>query len=203
MPESSPRPALAWYPGDEMSYFRSLSATLLSAAATFSIVTASCGTNAVGVDDCRDIEQARCRASASCLDADGVPLVQDIAACERYYRDHCLHGFAVKPPAGADVAGCIQLIERAGHCAHEDPESELGCTETASTRRAGFTRACDVVTHPERASECAFLLDKPDESDGSAGEGSGGQTSSDTSSGAATGQGAAAGESTQGGASTE
>jgi hypothetical protein len=202
MPESSPRSPLAWYPGDEMSYFRSLSATLLSAAATFSIVTASCGTNAVGVDDCRDIEQARCRASASCLDADGVPLIQDVPACERYYRDHCLHGFAVKPPAGADVAGCIQLIEQAGRCAQEDPDSELGCTDTASARRTGFTSACDVVTHPERAVECAFLLDTP-EDEGSAGQGSGGQTSSDTSSGATSGQGAAAGETAQAGAGSE
>ena len=184
-----------------MSYFRSLSATLLSAAATFSIVTASCGTNAVGVDDCRDIEQARCRASAACLDADGVPLIQDIPACERYYRDHCLHGFAVKPPAGADVAGCIQLIEQAGRCAQQDPTSELACTETASRRRTGFATACDVVIHPERATECAFLLAEPD--DGSAGQGSGGQTSSDPSSGGAGGQGAAAGETTQAGAPAE
>jgi hypothetical protein len=186
-----------------MSYFRSLSATLLSAAATFSIVTASCGTNAVGVDDCRDIEQARCRASASCLDADGVPLIQDVPACERYYRDHCLHGFAVKPPAGADVAGCIQIIEQAGRCAQEDPESELGCTETASRRRTGFATACDVVIHPERATECAFLLDKPDEDDGTAGEGAGGQPSSDTSGGGTAGQSAAGGETTQAGANAE
>jgi hypothetical protein len=186
-----------------MSYFRSLSATLLSAAATFSIVTASCGTNAVGVDDCRDIEQARCRANASCLDADGVPLIQDVPACERYYRDHCLHGFAVKPPAGADVSACIQVIEQAGRCAQEDPESDLSCTETTAARRAGFTKACDVVTHPERATECAFLLDTPDENDGSAGQGSGGQTSSDTSSGAAAGLGGAADETAQAGASVE
>jgi len=185
-----------------MSYFRSLSATLLSAAATFSIVTASCGTSAVGVDDCRDIEQARCRASASCLDGDGVALVQDVPACERYYRDHCLHGFAVKPPAGADVAACVQLIERAGRCAQQDPNRELGCTETASAQRAGLSSACDVVTHPERATECAFLLDMPEE-DGSAGQGSGGQPSSDDSSGATAGQGAAAGETAQAGANPE
>ena len=186
-----------------MSYFRSLSATLLSAAATFSIVTASCGTSAVGVDDCRDIEQARCRASASCLDADGVPLVQDVPACERYYRGHCLHGFAVKPPAGADVAACIQVIEQAGRCAQEDPDSNLACTATTSARRAGFTRACDVVTHPERAAECVFLLDTPEEDDGSAGQGSGGQAGSDAASGATAGQGAAAGETAQAGASAE
>jgi hypothetical protein len=183
-----------------MSYFRSLSATLLSAAATFSLVTASCGTSAVGVDDCRDIEQARCRASASCLDADGVPLIQDVPACERYYRDHCLHGFAVKPPAGADVSGCVQVIEKAGRCAQEDPDSRLACTETASSQRAGFTKACDVVTHPERATECAFLLDTPDESDGSGGQG--GQPA-DTSGSGTAGTSGAAGETAQAGAPAE
>ena len=181
-----------------MSYFRSLSATLLSAAATFSIVTASCGTSAVGVDDCRDIEQARCRASASCFDADGVPLIQDAPACERYYRDHCLHGFAVKPPAGADVSGCIQLIQKAGRCAQEDPDSELSCTETSSAAKSGFSKACDVVTHPERADECAFLTDVP-ETDGGAGQG--GQAGSDASGAGTSGQSGAAGETAQAGAS--
>jgi len=184
-----------------MSYFRSLSATLLAAAATFSLVTASsCGTNAVGVDDCRDIEQARCRAQASCLDADGVPLITDVPACERYYRDHCLHGFAVKPPASASVSDCVQLIETAGRCAQEDSESPLACTETRTRRYTGFATACDLVTHPELAAECAFLSDVPAVEGGA---GQGGQSSDDTSSGATSGQGGAAGETAQAGASVQ
>lgn len=202
MPESSPRLAFAWYPECEMSYFRSLSATLLATAATFSLVTASsCGTNAVGVDDCRDIEQARCRASASCLNDDGAPLIDDVPACERYYRDHCLHGLAVKPPAGASVAACVQVIEAAGECAKSDPGSTLDdCPVT--DRRAGLTRACDVVTHPERATECSFLLDVPDDS-GAAGQSSGGQGGSDSSTGASAGQSSAGGETAAAGASAE
>jgi hypothetical protein len=205
MPESSPGPPLAWYPEDEMSYFRALSATLLSAAATFSLVTASsCGTSAVGVDTCRDIEQARCRANAFCLDAEGAPLIDDVPACERYYRDHCLHGLAVKPPAGASVSACVQVIEAAGKCAAGDPEATLDdCPIT--DRRGGLTRACDVVAHPERATECTFLLDTaPDEVDGTAGQSAGGQTSAgstDTSSGASSGE--SGGETAQAGATDE
>jgi hypothetical protein len=186
-----------------MSYFRSLSATLLAAAATFSLVTASsCGTSAVGVDDCRDIEQARCRASTVCLDADGAPLIEDVGACERYYRDHCLHGLAAKPPAGASVSACVQVIDAAGQCAQSDPASTLAdCPVT--DRRPGLTRACDVVTHPERTTECAFLLDTPDVSDGTAGQSAGGQSGADTSSTASAGQSGAGGETAQAGATVE
>lgn len=169
-----------------MSYFRSLSATALSAAATFSLVTASCATDAVGVDDCRDIEQARCRASASCVDSKGGPLIDDVPACERYYRDHCLHGLAAKPPGGASVSACVQVIEAAGRCAKGDPTIALGeCTETVTESRGGLTHACDVVVHPELAAECAFLTNE--DSNGAAGQGAGGQTSTDTSSGASAG----------------
>lgn len=184
-----------------MSYFRTLSATLLSAVATFSLVTASsCGTSAVGVESCRDIEQARCRASASCLDANGSSIITDVPACERYYRDHCLHGLAVKPPAGASVSACVQVIQAAGDCAAGDPNATLGdCPVT--TPGAGLTRACDVIAHPERASECAFLLETPDDSEGTAGQA--GQTSTDDSSGATGGQGGNGSEAAPAGAAAE
>jgi hypothetical protein len=165
-----------------MSYFRSLSATLLSAVTTFSIVTASgCGTKAVGVDDCRDIERARCRAGAAC----GV--VDDVPACERYYRDHCLHGLATKPPSNAVVDACVQVIERAGRCASADPKSSLTeCEEAVSEEYWTVTTACDVVAHPELTTECAFLTDTPPV-DGSGGQGgqaaSGGGTAGETAAG--------------------
>lgn len=184
-----------------MSYFRSLSATLLSAAATFSLVTASsCGTSAVGVDECRDIEQARCQASAFCLDSRGNPLIEDVGACERYYRDHCLHGLAAKPPAGASVGACLDVIEAAGRCAKSDPDAALDCTETASKPRGNFSLACDLVAHPERAVECAFLLETPDE--GSAGQSAGGQAGTDTGGGAGQ-SGSTSAESGQGGVAPE
>lgn len=149
-----------------MSYFRSLSATLLSAFTTFSLVSASsCGTNAVGVDECRDIERARCRAADPC------GIITDVAACERYYRGHCLHGLATKPPADASVSACVQVIEAAGRCAQGDAETRLeDCTEGALPQ-TGLRFACDVVKHPELTPECAFLTDvPPPEDDGSGGQ---------------------------------
>lgn len=168
-----------------MSYFRALSATLLAAATSFSLVTAAgCGTAAVGIDDCRDIEQARCRAAATC------GMISDVDACERYYRDHCLHGLPVKPPAGDSVPSCVEVIKAAGRCAEADPDIELAdCDPPVAAPKVGFTRACDVVSRPERTPECAFLSDLPEEEEpGSAG--AAGQTGSDGS-GGTTGQGGA------------
>lgn len=159
-----------------MSFFRSLSATLASAASVFSLVTASCSTGAVGVDDCRDIENARCRAGATC------GIVDDVAACQRYYRDHCLHGLATAAPSRASVAECVQVIEAAGRCATDSTDTALAsCQETVTAARPGLSRACDVVEHPERSDECAFLADVPAPA-GGGGEGSGGDAS-DASSG--------------------
>lgn len=152
-----------------MSLFRSLSATLLAAATSFSIVTASgCGTSAVGVDECRDIENARCEAGVPC------GLLDDVDACKRYYRDHCLHGLAAAPPAGASVAGCVQVIEAAGACAKNDAQALLeDCEPGVPEAQSGLSTACDVVLHPERAAECSFLTDVPPPE----GEGDGGQSS--------------------------
>src|SRR4051812_12914617 len=201
MPESSPPSPAAWYPKHEMSYFRSLSATLLSAATTFSLVSASsCGTNAVGVDDCRDIEQARCRAGKTC------GIVDDVPACERFYRDHCLHGLATKPPAGASAAACVQVIEAAGRCAAngaDGPKTKLTeCPdEEVTAPHLDLETACEVVSHPERANECSFLTDTPDTNDGVAGQGAGGNAGSDDSGGGAeAGQTSSAGATAQAGA---
>jgi hypothetical protein len=151
-----------------MSLFRSLSATLLSAVVSFSLVTSSgCGTSAVGIDDCRDIEQARCRVGKPC------GIAKDVEACERYYRDHCLHGLATAPPASASVAACIDIIEAAGACAKADPETPLDECSGGPATASGLNTACDVVLHPERAAECAFLTNLPPE------EGAGGTGSDD------------------------
>jgi hypothetical protein len=179
-----------------MSFFRSLSATLLSATTSFSLVTASgCGTSAVGVDDCRDIEQARCRAGKAC------GIVEDVQACERYYRDHCLHGLATAPPAGASVASCVQVIEAAGQCAKLDPEAALAdCEPGVPEPQSGLATACDVIRHPERAAECAFLTDVPPDEDGSGGQsGAGGREGTDEP--ASGGQAGMTGDAAQGGSS--
>jgi hypothetical protein len=161
-----------------MSYLRTLSLTLLSAAASFCLVSAQgCGTGAVGVSECRNIEQARCVAAKPC------GLIDDVDACERFYRDHCLHGLAVKPPVDAVVQTCISVIEAAGKCAEVDPETPLAeCKKPVTARVNGLKTTCDVVAHPELATECSFLLDTPPVETG----GAGGEAGSDAGGAAGT-----------------
>ena len=121
--------------------------------ATFSVVTASgCGTTAVGVDECRDIEDAACDGAKPC----GV--LDDVAACKRYYRDHCLHGLSVKVPVGASVSGCVQVIEAAGQCAQNGADTLLTDCDSHVTDPIPprLSKACDVVKNPELAAECSF-----------------------------------------------
>lgn len=181
-----------------MSYLRSLSATLLSAVTTFSLVSASgCGTSAMGVDDCRDIQTARCRAGKSC------GIIDDVPACERYYRDHCLHGLAATPPSGASVAACVNLIDLAGRCAAADPENTLAdCDDAITDSLSTRTAVCELVKHPERAAECAFLTDV-EQPDGTAGQGAGGASGEDEGSMTGEAGGTASAGQSSGGASAQ
>src|SRR3954469_404725 len=109
-----------------MSVLSTVCCALLSAVTAFAIVTAAgCGTDAKGVDDCRDIEQARCAAAKSC------GIVDDVAECQNFYRDQCLHGLAVAPPGAAAIKNCVGTIRAAGDCAAlKGPDSNVSdCAE--------------------------------------------------------------------------
>lgn len=137
-----------------MSAFRSLCAAVASAVTTFLVVHSSgCGTDAVGVDECRKIEEARCEAGVPC----GV--VDDADACKRFYRDQCLHGMQnAEKPGDPAVNKCIATIKAAGRCAAAEVENLADCPEppTAGTT---LTKVCDVVLEPELVVECDFLVE--------------------------------------------
>jgi hypothetical protein len=102
------------------------------------VLLVACGTDAVAVEACRDVEEARCRKAPSC----GLDLTKpvhsdspgsDVDACIRFYRDACLHGLATdKDPGGPAVQACVDFIQ--------------GSTD------------CDVVKHPEAYPACAWLV---------------------------------------------
>lgn len=115
------------------------------------LLAVSCGTDAVGTTECREIEQARCAAASAC----GFP---DVTECERYYRAHCLHGVPLDAVSSVEVDNCVRDIERAGRCASgQGPNTAPGaCAEAVSL--VGLAPAiCDVVRSPEVAASCAFL----------------------------------------------
>ena len=110
----------------------------------------SCGTDAMGTDACRKIEQARCRKAPACpllgLSADGVE------ECVQFARDRCLHGLPVADPGPPVVDACVAVIEQSTDCA--------------------------IVASPESAPACAFLKPLPSGEDASSDASS--ETPSDT-----------------------
>lgn len=116
-----------------------------------------CDPEPVGVNACRDIEQTRCRAAANC------GIIDDVAACERYYRDQCLHGLP-NSEIPEDVDDCVQAIEVAGTCAAEEgsdaPVSACDSDDASDLRTVGGRQVdsvCELVEKPESLRACAFL----------------------------------------------
>ena len=99
------------------------------------LVAPACGTDAVGTDACRKIEQARCRRAAACPEL-GLKGSVGVEECVQYARDRCLHGLAVSDPGPPIVDACVSAIEQAA--------------------------TCDIVASPETtAPACAFLTPHP------------------------------------------
>jgi hypothetical protein len=112
-----------------MVRFEVVAPAVASYLVAFAVVSGTgCGTDAKDVDECRDIEQARCEAAKPC------GLVDDVDACKRFYRDHCLHGMVVESPGRAQVNACVDAI-----------------------REAGDAKECNTVLYPERTAACSFL----------------------------------------------
>jgi hypothetical protein len=178
-----------------MSVLSTATRALLSAACGFTFMTAAgCGTDAKGVDDCRDIEEARCSADKNC----GV--IMNVTECQNYYRDQCLHGLPVNPPGSAAIKACVATIHAAGLCALEGMDTAPSDCSAGNPSQSMMTSAkttCEIVSNPEKTQECAFLM--PNMDAGTASAGSGGAVGS-AGSGGATDAGGAGGASGQAGA---
>jgi hypothetical protein len=112
----------------------------------------SCGTDAVGVGTCRSIESARCEAAKSC------GLIEDVDACQRFSRDHCLHGVGLENDPGTNAVNrCITAIERAGRCAAAGRDDPQECRGEGYFGTEAET-VCEIVREPELAPSCRFLV---------------------------------------------
>jgi hypothetical protein len=114
------------------------------------VAAAACGTSAVDVQACRQIESARCTAAAN-SPVCNIDLSQpvhhgsDAAACIRYYDTQCLHGLlTTSAPGSVAVNACVAAITAAGAAA-----------------QAGDAGACDVVESPQNHAACSFLIPTP------------------------------------------
>jgi hypothetical protein len=149
---------------------RTFALACLSALAGFGLASSpGCGTDAKGIEDCRDIERARCSAGVAC------GIVTDVEACQRFYRDHCLHGMATLPPSPTAVDECVETINAAGSCVNVSDEGKLaplrGCEAAPGVLDAASSvlYACELVEKPELARRCSFLTSAPfDDGEGGA-----------------------------------
>lgn len=74
-----------------------------------------CGTDAYGVAECKQIEEARCRAAVKCPE---IPIGNvyhasgtDVDACIRFYDVACLHGLEVNSPTPTQLNACVAAIQ--------------------------------------------------------------------------------------------
>jgi len=148
-----------------------------------SVSATGCGTDAQGVNECRQIEQTRCEAAKSC------GLVSDIPGCQRFYRDQCLHGLPVPPPSSLELQACVATIRAAGQCGAGDQKTLLrDCDPPVTEGARGVLTACGLVQAPEKSVECSFLTPGADAGvGGGGGEGEGGAAGESGSAGDAGG----------------
>jgi hypothetical protein len=89
-----------------------------TAAVAMWLAGSACGTGAVGVGECRQIEAARCRQAVACGISIEPPYYSsgtDVGACIRFYDTACLHGLTVADPGASAVNACVAAIE-SGDC---------------------------------------------------------------------------------------
>jgi hypothetical protein len=99
----------------------------------------ACGTDAVDVDACRKIEEARCQRAPACAIPIEPPYStsgSDVSECERYYDVACLHGLENgTTPSSAQLAACVAAIQGTGPTGND----------------------CSVVATPASSPACAWL----------------------------------------------
>ena len=125
------------------------------------LVLAACGTDAKGIEACREIESARCEATLACDATEA-----QVTYCIDLYRDQCLHGIRSGTEPGADAtARCVEAIGAVAACARANAASMADCP--AEPLVAGVDPVslspCVVITRrPEQLLDCAFVVPPPD-----------------------------------------
>jgi hypothetical protein len=142
---------------------------------------AGCGTDAVGIEACRSIEQARCEVAPVCEsspDRLGVP-EDRVDNCVLYYRDACrvgLENIEATEIDQAQIDACVASIQALGACQQAGGLAAGSCEGVELVEDADpLSAPCAVLKSPEKLRTCAFIQLVPDESTStSSGGGAGG-----------------------------
>ncbi len=141
---------------------RSLAHLLVAAglAAGLGALAASCGTDAVGIEACQQIELARCDEAPACK-ADF-----DVAHCRAFYRDQCLHGIenVDHPPSDAEVSDCVAAIQGVAACARKGATNMTACSVPLVDGVLPATISpCDLLmSNAHLLQRCGFATSPPD-----------------------------------------
>jgi hypothetical protein len=127
----------------------------------------SCGTDAVGVDVCRQIETARCSALLSCPVAQGgFTKPEEVDACTLFYRDQCLHGIqSTTVPTDAQSTTCVSAVKAAAVCAKAGAATLEGCAGAALVPTAdpkAIAPCSAILLRVDELAACAFVDAPPD-----------------------------------------
>ena len=126
-------------------------------------VASGCGTDAVDVDGCRQIEEARCRQIPACGIVSMMPWFTSgttVDACVRYYDDACLHGLAVADPGPSAVSQCVAAIEadtkKKDNCAVVTaPQSDVAACGWLVPPAAAVAEASDAPSEAAASADAA------------------------------------------------
>jgi hypothetical protein len=163
-------------------------AALAAAGALAALVPAvaapGCGTDAAGIDACRQIETARCEAAAAC----GYTEAQ-VKTCIEFYRDQCLHGLenTSREPSTAEIDACVAAVQQVRACAERQAAAMADCPEAPLIPGANSAIApCGILTDQVHLlAACAFVTKPVDTgAGGSAGSAGGGGAGGDGGGGA-------------------
>jgi hypothetical protein len=85
------------------------------------VSAAGCGNSAIGVNYCKQIEEARCDQAPKCPDIQLTPpnysTGSAVDACKRYYDIACLNGLQGNNTSSAQVTQCVNAInDFGGNC---------------------------------------------------------------------------------------
>ena len=138
--------------------FARLLLAAMAAALPVGLALTSCGSGAVGVSACQQIELARCQLAPSC------DPTFDVTRCELFYRDECQNGIQNADAGGdlnAQAALCVTALQ--GQLACLDAGNSAACLSavpsgTFCNEADAAATACTVILDcPEVLAACAYL----------------------------------------------
>ena len=144
---------------------------VLGAACGLVFLAYGCGTDAVGVDACRQIETARCQAAPACTgdeDTFAIRTEEQVRNCITLYKDHCLHGIENVEdgePDQGDVDRCVAAIEATAACKKNGIGTMAECGDVVYVGGDAAATPCQVLHNPETLEACVFILAKGEDGD--------------------------------------